>query len=253
LTGRILIAEDNQVNQRVVMLMLTRLGLRAQAVADGREALLALASIPFDLVLMDCQMPEMDGFSATIEQRRREQANPGSKRIPIIALTANALREDRERCLAAGMDDHLAKPITMDVLTAALNRWLTPASAAITLDPHVDVQVLDTLADGLGDDGNAVIVQLIDDVLSSVPELLTRICQAHESGQAAELHKTAHRLAGTALSAGLSGMVHICRHLERLAKDEQLSAAQPYVAALSDGWPTVITVLLQHRHEREQA
>jgi signal transduction histidine kinase/CheY-like chemotaxis protein len=128
---RVLVAEDNPVNQRVAVRMLERLGLGADVASDGYEAVESLGRQRYAVVLMDCQMPELDGFQATARIRAREGAN---RRTPIIAMTASAMRGDRENCLAAGMDDYLAKPVTIDNLRAVLRRWLPMAGEPLPVD-----------------------------------------------------------------------------------------------------------------------
>lgn len=125
---RILLAEDNVVNQKVALTMLKKLGFSADAVANGQEALAALSEIHYDLVLMDCEMPEMDGFETTLHIRSGKAGvlNPS---VPIIAMTAHAMQGDRERCLAVGMNDYISKPVQLSTLSAALERWLS-------LEPH---------------------------------------------------------------------------------------------------------------------
>ena len=124
---RVLLAEDNPVNAKLATRLLERLGCRVDLASNGQEALHMVQSIPFDIVFMDCQMPELDGFEATRAIREWERTSPTDSsvaaRLPIIALTANAMRGDRERCLEAGMDDYITKPLSRDDLVRALNVW----------------------------------------------------------------------------------------------------------------------------------
>jgi signal transduction histidine kinase/DNA-binding response OmpR family regulator len=139
---RILVVEDNPINQKVTVHMIEKLGYRVDVAGNGREAVEALELIPYAAVVMDCQMPEMDGFEATRTIREREaqkretgDERPGTPRVPIIAMTANAMPEDRERCLKAGMDDYLSKPIMRKALLAALERWLPAEVASVEEQP----------------------------------------------------------------------------------------------------------------------
>jgi CheY-like chemotaxis protein len=119
--ARILIAEDNPVNQKVASRMLEKLGIRADLAGNGREAVEMLALAPYDLIFMDCQMPEMDGYAATRKIRRDE---PAGRRVAIVAMTAEAMTGAREACLEAGMDDHIAKPVKLEDLFGVLCKWL---------------------------------------------------------------------------------------------------------------------------------
>ena len=134
--ARILVVEDNTVNQLVAVGILTKLGLSADVAANGLEAIEALATLPYDLVLMDMQMPELDGVGAT-RQIRNPQSRVLDPRMPVIAMTANAMRGDREECLAAGMNDYVAKPIEVGALVAVLKKWLKPAPAVAAREPMV--------------------------------------------------------------------------------------------------------------------
>jgi CheY-like chemotaxis protein len=123
----VLVAEDNVVNQKVAVRMLERLELRPDVAGNGREAVELSAMLPYDVIFMDCQMPEMDGYTATAEIRKRQGSNG---RVAIIAMTAEVMEGYRERCIAAGMDDFIAKPVRLDNMIDALKRWAPKAIPA---------------------------------------------------------------------------------------------------------------------------
>jgi ligand-binding sensor domain-containing protein/signal transduction histidine kinase/CheY-like chemotaxis protein/HPt (histidine-containing phosphotransfer) domain-containing protein len=241
LTGslRILLAEDNSVNQKVALLLLERLGYRADVAANGLEALAALRRQPYDVVLMDVQMPEMDGLEAA---RRLRAEWPPQDRPRIIAMTANALRGDREACLEAGMDDYLSKPILIDDLRQALLRASLvsrddrredrreprrPAAAtegAAEL-PILEAAALDSLFRLEQHAGRSIVRGVVDSFLGEVPARVERMRRAIAEGNAEDLNFTAHVLKGSAAQLGARRLAEVCRELEDRGRDGNLEHA----------------------------
>src|SRR5687767_1906171 len=198
LRGNILLVEDNLINQQVALGILQIQGYNVTVVNNGREALDAHAQSAFDLILMDCHMPEMDGFEATREIRAREQARPG-KRVPIIALTANAMAQDREACLNAGMDDHLSKPFSMLTLQNMLDKWMPQAASAPApaAEPAaraagkrggvLDRQVLEQLGKVLTNGKPELLTRVINLYLVESPKLMHKLKQAAGASNAREI------------------------------------------------------------------
>jgi PAS domain S-box-containing protein len=211
----ILLAEDNIVNQKVAVRQLAKLGYRADAVANGREAVEALERIPYDLVLMDCQMPEMDGYEATGEIRRREGQ---SKHTRVVAMTANALQGDRDKCLAAGMDDYLSKPVKLEELSQLLQRvFADPAGnlpdVAIEMQPApVD---LERLHEAMGED----LFDILEIYCSQMSENLDKLGTAIAAGDAGTVNLIAHNCAGTSANCGMVAVVEPLRALEKAGRE----------------------------------
>lgn len=216
---RVLIADDNLINQKVALLQLKKLGCSADAVPNGREAVEAVAAIPYDMVLMDCQMPEMDGFEAAAAIRKR-QAQAGRKTV-IIAMTANALEGDRQRCLAAGMDDYISKPIRIEDLAAAIGRWYR----------SVDPAALEGLFE-LGD--KAVVRDLVEHFLQDAGARLEALRAAARDGEASVIRNEAHSLKGSSGNLGARGVQRLSAQLETLGREERLEGAQKLVDALEN-------------------
>ncbi|MHB1292637.1 MAG: response regulator, partial [Sulfuricella sp.] len=212
-TARVLIVEDNPVNRKVVLYMLQKLALQTEIARNGREALEALAKSRYDLVLMDCQMPELDGFEATAAIRRRERA-AHAKRIPIIAMTANAMHGDREKCLAAGMDDYLMKPLELEDLEAALKIWLPQlednAPYTATETPPIDLEYLY----GTFNQDRKIVEELLALYLDTTPSLLERLKTAIELKDVAGA-KAAHELKGASAYIAARKMADLAREAEQ--------------------------------------
>ncbi len=214
--GRVLLAEDNRINQKVAFELLRRYGLEADLAADGFEALEALDRAHYDLVLMDLHMPRLDGLEATARIRQRE-TTAGGPRLPIVAVTADAIQGDRERCLAAGMDDYLSKPMGAADLERVLQRWLPESDlpAAIGNTESVDRETLTALHELLGCD----FAELIADYLEDAPLLFARITDAVGQGDADALRNAAHSLKSSSANIGATALSAYAWALERLARE----------------------------------
>jgi len=223
---RILLAEDNAVNQRVALAMLQKLGCQVVIANNGQEAIERWASEPFDLVLMDCQMPVLNGFAATAEIRRRET----NRRTCIVAMTANALDGDREKCLAAGMDDYLSKPVTRIRLEEVLKHWftlahpttemteMTKATTDKTTEEAFDREQLDAATGGDK--------ELAHDILAifaeGLPAILIRIEEAVGAGDTSALVGAAHEMKGSAANIGAKAIARVSGEIENAAKAGKL-------------------------------
>jgi CheY-like chemotaxis protein len=205
----VLLVEDNPVNQRVVRLQLERLGCRVDVAPGGAEAVAAVAATDYDLVFMDCQMPGMDGYQATAAIRAAERDR--GRHVPIIALTAHALHGDAERCLAAGMDDYLAKPVTGKDLRRALARWLPdaptqeapapepePAAGEPVLDPEVLRGLRELQPEGEPD----LMADLLALFRADAERLVGEMRAAAAAGAAEALQRAAHTLKGSGANLG---------------------------------------------------
>ena len=224
---RILLAEDNAMNQKVALRLLERLGYRADVAANGLEAIEALERRPYDVVLMDVQMPELDGLDAT---RRICELWPAESRPYIVAMTANALPEDREACLAAGMNDYVAKPIRTEELAAALKR-ARPLAHGNGGAPEVgyvslDDGALQNLRDLGGDD---FLGEVIDAFLADAPDLIATLRRSLAEQSNEELRRAAHTLKSNGATLGAESFSELCRTLEHSAKTGDLEGAPQLV------------------------
>lgn len=258
---RILLAEDHLVNQKVVLLMLERMGYRADVAANGVEVLQALHRQPYDVVLMDVQMPEMDGLEAS---RRICQDWQVPARPRIIAMTANAMQGDREECLAAGMDDYISKPIQMKELETslrnckmqqakppshlhpqmALSSSIKPTSSLLLSEslPVFNPEILQSLRDVLDGD-QAAITSLINCYLAEAPKLVQAILEASQTADMKALQTAAHCLKSSTGSLGATRLAQLCKDLENYGRNQELAGILEAVAHLEREFDLVKTAL----------
>ena len=275
-TARVLLVEDNRVNQDVAQRILETFGIRATVCQNGEEAVAQLARSRFDVVLMDCQMPVMDGFQATAAIRQREATEPGMH-TPIIAVTANAMPGDRERCLSAGMDDYLTKPFKRESLGTTLARWLAPGATGAGLgDPEAN-RVLETassvrtgsggtdtgrhagkgqtlsedalnqLRDVFDGDVSGVVAAYLVDARTQISAMASAV----ERSSCVELGRAAHSLKSTSRSVGAEIVANLAAELEVMARYEGCSArAVPLLHELRDQFAAAEVALNAVQHIR---
>ena len=239
--ARILLAEDNEVNQKLAVAVLEKFGYRVEVVVDGREAVSAVARGGYDLVLMDCQMPELDGYAAATEIRRRQNGGP---RIPIVAMTASAMQGERDRCLAAGMDDYVTKPIDRRRLQEVLDQWL---GAAVPAPRSDDVPV---------DSGAALDLSHLQSIVGHEPAtirsylelfhqatgpLVADVGGAIQRRDAAAVARVAHTLRGSCGSIGASGMADVVGRLEDRSRSGEWDAIEELYRHLEQSYQQVRT------------
>ncbi|MCC6129150.1 MAG: PAS domain S-box protein [Acidobacteria bacterium] len=237
---RILVAEDNLINQEAALAILSRLGIDADTVPNGQGAIEALTAHRYDLVFMDCEMPGMSGFEAATLIRKGEESN-GGRKVPIVAMTAHAMRGDRERCLASGMSDYLAKPVRLEDVAAVLERWLgitwpsfvpgVPENADPSTEPGepvLDRQVLYRLVGGDAVFRGRIIRRFLADMPARVEELRAAI--ADKDGERAG--RLAHRVKGIAATVGGISVQKLAEQMEKLADQRQLAPLSSLLARL---------------------
>jgi two-component system, sensor histidine kinase and response regulator len=282
LGGRVLLAEDNLVNQAVAQSMIEAIGCDLTIVSNGVQAVAALEASPFDLVLMDCQMPEMDGFAATAAIRSdeaRRSASGGAHgrpaHIPIIAVTAHALEGDRDASLAAGMDDHLSKPFSLESLRAVLERWMpssafrataaapaaapsggsaSGAKAAEAIPPSTDpnrvpaarldpsrLEAVRSLKSG----GPALAQRVIRLFLETTPGIMATLRLTTPSGNAPDISRAAHSLRGSSRELGADRVAQLCHQIESFARAGRLIEAASTLPELEAEFEAVRRLLME--------
>ena len=240
-----LLAEDNVINQKVAIGMLEKLGCRVDIAGNGREAFDMVKQFPYDVVFMDCQMPEMDGYEATrcirrceADQSQVDQTANDTPALPphtpIIAMTANAMQGDREICLEAGMDDYISKPVKPQELRATLQRCLAqrdaPASTTSASPEPTGMDMKEALTFFEGD--RHILDEFIKLFLKSAPSLIVQIQQAISNGSAQDLMYAAHRLKGSVGYLGAKGAFGCALRLEQMSRQGDLSQARTVLTEL---------------------
>jgi PAS domain S-box-containing protein len=262
--ARILVAEDNITNQQVALGILGKLGLVSDAVADGQEALVALESIPYDLVLMDCQMPVMDGYEAT-RRIRDPQSAVCNHDVPVVAMTAHAMKGDREKCLQAGMNDYVTKPVSIHALSGVLEKWLPrnreqgPQPQAVgtgdaqPCEKNTGSPVWDKsrLLEVLPDD-EELIGSVIQGFLAETSHDMKALEGALENGDTAGASRLAHTLKGVAASVCSAALAETARRVEEDIQDEDLAAAEARMEEMRERFDRLSTEMHSYLDDKQQ-
>ncbi len=274
-----LLVEDNRVNQDVGREMLRFLGYEVSVAANGVEALELLTSRRFSIVLMDCQMPVMDGYQATRELRLREHGAPGETAVPsrqiVIALTAHAGEQDRELCMEAGMDDYLAKPYTLEQLTGVLTRWTTPAANAVDgkpdseeplpppreeacagsapvaaeradgVPPPLDIRYIDNIRKIDPEGKKQVLQTVIGYFLEDAPKVIAALRQAADSNDMEQLYKKAHYFKSSSANLGAARLAELCKAVEFIGRHDSVFIDRELISRIESEFVTVSRALTE--------
>jgi CheY-like chemotaxis protein len=218
---RILIVEDNIVNQKVAVNQVQKLGCQADVVGYGQAALDALEAAEYDLVLMDCQMPGVDGYEATARLRAREGTG---RHTIVVAMTAHAIEGDREKCLKAGMDDYLSKPLRFEDLSTVVRKYQPGRPATPSAEPAIALERIEALRE-LGD--AEILTDLIDTFTGNAAQILAEAMLALADGRGADLTRAAHTLRGSCSNFGANALQALSRQLETLGRTPEFHESAP--------------------------
>ncbi len=228
---RILVVEDNPNNQKVAALMIRKLGHRPDIACNGKEAIDILKYIKYDMILMDCHMPEMDGFEATSEIRQREKEKKYDRAL-IVAMTANALQGDREKCIATGMNDYIAKPVRIDVLENIIEKWKQSGEGRKQIGKDrnndnlvIDRRRLEEIRELSEDDDHDLFGEMIQTFIKDSHRKMNELKESIKSGDSKKLREIGHFLKGSCSNLGIITMANICSDIENLGKAGKIAGA----------------------------
>jgi CheY-like chemotaxis protein len=236
---RILLAEDNVVNQKVATHILQRMGYRADIAANGLEVLIALAQQSYDLIFMDMQMPEMDGLEATRQIQKKIQNGSLKVRPKIVAMTANAMQGDREVCLDAGMDDYLSKPIRNAELVKVLSECPSVTNNKSAIFSAINIESLQEAANEIGGDDPIFFTELIDSYLDNTQSILQELYTSYAQKNFEVMRRSIHTLKSSSSVVGAESLASVCREMEENLRNHKLDGLESKVAQITDEYSHV--------------